>query len=189
MSRILVEILGSLRRPWRRFRRDQTGATAVEFGLVAAPFLALMFAIIETAMVFFAGQTLEMATADASRLILTGQAQNNPDLKDKTPEEKHAAFKQEVCNRIKALLDCGSADFMVDVRPASFFATGDLSKPTVNGKIDPDFKAGYQPGSGGEIVIVRVMYQWPIYVSLNLANMNGSKRLLMATAAFKNEPF
>ena len=36
------------------------------------------------------------------------------------------------------------------------------------------------------------MYQWPVYVSLlgfNLADMSGSKRLIMATAAFRNEPY
>ncbi len=61
--------------PVRRFARNKQGTTAVEFGLVAAPFLALLFAIIETAVVFFAGQTLETAVADTARLIMTGQAQ------------------------------------------------------------------------------------------------------------------
>src|SRR5262245_23107316 len=60
----------------RRLARQQDGAAAVEFGLVAAPFLALVFAIMETAIVFFAGQALETAVADSSRLIMTGQAQN-----------------------------------------------------------------------------------------------------------------
>ena len=46
----------------------------------------------------------------------------------------------------------------------------------------------YQPGGPGDIVVVRLFYQWPIYVSL-LQNMSGSKRLLIATAAFRNEPF
>ena len=59
----------------RRLIRRQDGAAAVEFGIVVAPFLALLFAIIETAVVFFAGQALETAVADSSRLILTGQAQ------------------------------------------------------------------------------------------------------------------
>ena len=40
----------------RRLLRQQDGAAAVEFGLVAAPFLALVFAIMESAIVFFAGQ-------------------------------------------------------------------------------------------------------------------------------------
>ncbi len=35
-----------------------------------------MFAIMETALVFFASQTLETAVADSARLIMTGQAQN-----------------------------------------------------------------------------------------------------------------
>ncbi len=70
----------------------------VEFGLVAAPFLALVFAIIETAVVFFAGQALETAVSDSSRLILTGQAQGqNFDV---------SAFKNAVCNKIYGLFDC-----------------------------------------------------------------------------------
>jgi hypothetical protein len=46
----------------------------------------------------------------------------------------------------------------------------------------------YQPGGPSEIVVVRLYYQWPIYVSL-LQNMAGNKRLLIATAAFRNEPY
>src|SRR5437763_15098728 len=59
----------------RRFASREDGAAAVEFGIVAAPFLALMFAIMETALVFFAGKTLETAVADSARLIMTAQAQ------------------------------------------------------------------------------------------------------------------
>src|SRR4051812_32412430 len=59
----------------RRFLKKDDGAAAVEFALVATPFLALVFAIMETALVFFAGQTLETAAADSARLIMTGQAQ------------------------------------------------------------------------------------------------------------------
>ncbi|MGL1590454.1 TadE/TadG family type IV pilus assembly protein, partial [Vibrio parahaemolyticus] len=59
----------------RRFKRDDKGSTAIEFAFVIGPFLFLIFATIEVAMVFFASQLLETATADAARLILTGQAQ------------------------------------------------------------------------------------------------------------------
>ena len=51
---------------------------------------------------------------------------------------------------------------------------------------------GYQPGGPGSIVVVRLMYQWPVYVSLlglNLADSAGSKRLLISTVAFRNEPY
>ena len=50
----------------------------------------------------------------------------------------------------------------------------------------------YTPGNPGDIVVVTLYYQWPIYVSMlgdNLANLNGNKRLLVATSVFRNEPY
>ncbi|HEY1312044.1 MAG TPA: TadE/TadG family type IV pilus assembly protein, partial [Pseudolabrys sp.] len=55
----------------RRFARRQDGSAAIEFAFIAAPFIALTFAILETALVFFAGQTLETAVSEAGRLIMT----------------------------------------------------------------------------------------------------------------------
>src|SRR5215831_11305299 len=79
----------------RRLAERNDGATAVDFALVAAPFLALLFAIMETGLVFFAGQTLETTAADASRLIMTGQAQNQ--------NFDQNAFKTAVCARISSM--------------------------------------------------------------------------------------
>ena len=88
-------------------RRKQDGAAAVEFGMVAAPFLLLVFAIMETAIVFFAGQALETAVADSARLIMTGQAQ--------TQGFNQAAFKNAVCAKIYGLFDCSNGVY-VDVK-------------------------------------------------------------------------
>jgi len=52
----------SLQRLIIGFGRKSDGAAAVEFALVVVPFFALMFAIIELALVFWAGQVLETAT-------------------------------------------------------------------------------------------------------------------------------
>jgi Flp pilus assembly protein TadG len=151
--------------------------------MVAAPFLALMFAIMETALVFFAGQTLETAVADSARLIMTGQAQSTGLTQD--------TFKTEVCNRIHGLFDC--AALQIDVRAytsAQGFAGANTGKPTAADLQNNNFV--YQPGSACSIVVVRLMYQWPVYMSLlgfNLSDLSGNKRLLMATAAFRNEPF
>jgi Flp pilus assembly protein TadG len=172
------------KRRLRRFTRHTEGATTVEFAMVAAPFLALMFAIIETAIIFFAGQALESAVADSARLIMTGQAQ--------TQALSQATFKQKVCARVFALFDCANGIY-VDVRKSTSFSAADLSKPVDNqGQFQNNFV--YQPGGPGDIVIVRIMYQWPVYVSLfslnsTTSNMSGNKRLLMATAAFRNEPY
>ena len=167
----------------RRFARRQEGAAAVEFAMVAAPFLAMVFAIMETALVFFAGQALETAAADSARLIMTGQAQ--------TKGYSQTKFKEEVCARIYGLFDCAGGLY-VDVKSYPSFANVDTSKPVdSNGNLNTGSFA-YQPGGPGQIVVVRLMYQWPIHVSLlglGLADTTGSKRLLMATVAFCNEPF
>ena len=94
-------------RATRRLARKEDGAAAVEFGLVAAPFLLLVFAIMETAIVFFAGQALETAVADSARLIMTGQAQ--------TQGFNQSAFKNAVCARIYGLFDCANGVY-VDVK-------------------------------------------------------------------------
>ena len=63
------------RRRWCAFLADRQGATAVEFALVATPFIGLLFGIIQTFLIFFAQQLLETSVNQSSRLILTGQAQ------------------------------------------------------------------------------------------------------------------
>ena len=165
----------------RRFVRQQDGAAAVEFALVAAPFLALLFAIIETSMVFFAGQTLETASADASRLIMTGQAQ--------VKNFSAADFKKEVCKRIYGLFDCANGVY-VDVKSYSSFAA--ITKTPVTAKNFNTGNMAYNPGTVGDIVVVSLYYQWPIYVSLlgnGLGNLGNGKRLLAATSVFRVEPY
>src|SRR3954454_7454455 len=96
----------------RRFASHDDGVAAVEFGIVAAPFLALMFAIMETALVFFASQTLETAVADSARLIMTGQAQSQ--------SFDAGQFKTSVCSKIGGLFDCAGGLY-VDVKKYSSF--------------------------------------------------------------------
>ncbi|MCA6105954.1 TadE/TadG family type IV pilus assembly protein [Bradyrhizobium cenepequi] len=183
--------LGSFRNLLRRFRRDRRGVTAVEFALVAPVFFALLFAIIETALIFFAGQVLETITQDTARMVLTGQAQNS--------SLSQAQFKDLVCgHKLSFMFDCKNGIY-VDVRS--------YPQATVV-KIPNQIDAGsgfvndmkYCPGQDGNIVVVRLFYQWPVLIikmlklggydlQYDLSNLNGSKRLLSATAVFKNEPF
>jgi Flp pilus assembly protein TadG len=166
----------------RRFVRQQDGAAAVEFALVAAPFLALTFAILETAFVFFAQQTLEATAADSARLIMTGQAQ--------TSGFSQADFKTAVCARVYGLFDCANG-MNVDVKTYASFAAVNTTPPVTNGQLVTT-NMTYVPGGPGCIEVVSLYYQWPIYVSMfsdNLSNLNGNKRLLVATSVFRNEPY
>jgi Flp pilus assembly protein TadG len=166
----------------RRFVRNSKAAAAVEFALIAAPFLALTFAIMETAIVFFAGQTLETAAATASRLILTGQAQ--------TQGMSAATFKQQVCNAIYGMFDCTNGVY-VDVQKYTTFASINITNPISNGNFTTT-NFGFNPGGPGDIVVMRLYYKFPVYVNLlgfNLSNVNGGFSLLAATAVFRNEPY
>jgi Flp pilus assembly protein TadG len=172
-----------------RLLRREDGAAAVEFALVAAPFLALMFAIIETALVFFAGQYLETVVTDTSRLIMTGQVQKQG--------LSQSQFLTQVCGKIVALFDCSS--LIVDVQKYSGYSGSDTSLPLSNGNLtfatDPQGQpvTSFQPGGPGDIVVERIMYEWPVWVWFpglaSMSDMNNKRRLLMATAAFTNEPY
>jgi hypothetical protein len=81
---------------------------------------------------------------------------------------------------------------MLDVRSFDSFSDSELTDPLDgNGNMKSSFS--YNPGVGGDVVIVRAFYQWELPASLpsavSLGNMNNNSRLLIATAAFRNEPF
>jgi Flp pilus assembly protein TadG len=166
----------------RRFRRNRRGSAAVEFALVAPIFFAVLFAIIELALVFFASQMLETVTQDTSRLIMTGQAQN--------AAYTQASFKDAVCAKLTVMFDCLNG-VSIDVQSYKQFSTVDIADPIDSGKnfVPPN---NYLPGGPGDIVVVRLFYKWPLFVTglgFNPANIGGNKRLLTATAAFQNEPY
>jgi Flp pilus assembly protein TadG len=171
--------------PVRRFLRRQDGAAAIEFGMVALPFFGLMFAILETALVFFAGQSLEAAVAAASRQIMTGQAQQ--------AHYSGADFKTNVvCAYLAAgvsMFDCVNGVY-VSVQTYTSFSDASTNPPVSNGQLDTS-NLPYNPGGPGNIVVVQLYYQWPIFVSLlgdTLFNL-GNTRLLVATSVFRNEPY
>jgi Flp pilus assembly protein TadG len=171
-----------LRNVLSRFRRNRRGSTVVEFALVVPIFLALLFAIIETALMFFASQVLETAVQDSARLIQTGQAQNG--------SYTAAQFKTDVCTRITTMFDCAGGIY-VDVQSYPSFGSINVANPIDAGKNFTN-PSNYNPGGPGDIVVVRLFYQWPIIVTkfgYDISNLSGSKRLLTATAAFQNEPY
>ena len=162
---------------------DSRGATAVEFALVASPFLALIIALIQTFLVFFAQASLEAVVQQSSRLVLTGQVQSLQMKKDD--------FKKAVCKQVVILFSCDG--LMVDVQVANAWSSANTSLPTLTfdaqGKVTNVWQ--FNPGDAGDIVVVRVMYQWPVFLGplgFNLSNLPGGNRLIMAAAAFQNEP-
>jgi Flp pilus assembly protein TadG len=183
----------SVKNTLRRFRRSRQGSAAVEFALVAPMFFALLFAIIEVALMFFASQVLETVTQDAARVVLTGQAQSGLvpacQVSGQSAPCSQATFKAYVCSQIPALFNCNN--IYVDVESYAAFSNVAISSQ-IDGSGNFVNNMQYNPGGAGDIVVVRLFYQWPLYVTglgFNISNMSGNQRLLAATAAFQNEPY
>jgi Flp pilus assembly protein TadG len=165
------------------FAADNKGATAVEFALVGAPFLALLIALIQTFLVFFAQELLESVVLQSQRLVMTGQVQSQ--------QMTAATFKQAVCNQVVILFSCNG--LMVDMQVASSWSSTSTAMPTLTFNSDGTVANTWQfnPGNAGDIVVLRVMYIWPLVLGplgFNLSNLSNGNRLIMSSAAFQNEP-
>jgi Flp pilus assembly protein TadG len=187
---MIAAFLQKLARGAKRLRFNKSfaacakGTAIVEFALVAAPFLALLIALFQTALVFFAGRVLDETVEQASRYIMTGQAQ--------TSNMTQSQFASWVCSNTFALFNC--KDFMINVESYSSFSSANTSTPALtynaSGQVSNNWT--WSPGSPGDIVVVQVMYQWPVVLGplgFDLSNMPNGDRLLVSTAVFKNEPY
>ncbi len=169
---------------WRRFLTDRGGSTAVEMALVAAPFLALIIAALQLGLIYLSQSALEIATEKASRTVLTGSAQ--------AAGTTQQQFLASVCSKLPAILTC--SNLMVDAQVYTSFSNSDTSTPTITysakGAITNTWK--YNIGGANDIVVLRVLYLLPVVsgpLNFIVSNTSNSKRLLMATAVFKNEPY
>tara|TARA_R110002051_G_scaffold2221_1_gene11562 strand:+ start:279 stop:827 length:549 start_codon:yes stop_codon:yes gene_type:complete len=171
--------------PRRRsgFWRARDGSTAVEFGMVALPFFFMMFAILELGMVFVIDSILENATAETSRLIRTGRAENS----NMTAEQ----FKTSLCGRMSIFqADC-DARATIDVRVIPDFSTANPPDPMQSGSFQTT-DLGYDDGTAGSTMLIRVWYKQPLvtpFMNEGLSRLKDGSAYLTATAVFRNEPF
>lgn len=168
-----------------RWRSDAKGVTAIEFAMVAMPFLMLLFGIIGVGLYFFTTFTLENAVEQAARVLRTGQAQE--------AGFTEAQFKTKVCEYVPSHIDCAGK---VRVNVLSFADTANITPGSLPNCLNGDNTlAGatqYDPGGASEVVVVWVCYEWELSSKipfLDLGNMAGGSRLIQATSVFRTEPF
>ena len=189
----------------RRMRRHATRAsTAVEFAFLAPVFFTLLLGIMETGILFYAQNTLELATQTAGRLVRTGAAQSTVFSTASTcsggsggsgANGSYASaqewFKDQICCGISSLMtDCsGSLHVNVQNYTSGFGSFSNSTDP--NGKLLP-VADGYSPGNPCDVVLLRATYNWSVVAPLLswfLVNMANHQHLLSATATFRNEPY
>jgi len=181
----------SLARPVRvikRFKKDEEGATAVEFALVGGPFFLLVFAIIETSLMFFANQYLETVIDDMARLYRTGQLERtDAPAWDLTTEQ---GFRNELCRRIVALYDCNDIIFNVEVD--ADFAELD-APPSTSDSDNFDDDGNFTPTTvfppqicGEDVLQITAIYEWPVFANYAAPLVSDGLRDNAAAKGAKN---
>jgi Flp pilus assembly protein TadG len=185
---MLKGMMSRWRERLKKFKASERGVAAIEFALVAPPFLMFFGVIMETGLMLFTEYTMQSAVNDASRLVRTGQAQTAP--------LSAADFKTKVCATANLIIDC-SGSVTVYVRSEATFAALQANLPnfitigpSVGGIVGqpPCYKTG-QPSQPAAVVATYDWYfnMWGMAAFGNIAG--NSARRLVGFAIFQNEPF
>jgi Flp pilus assembly protein TadG len=178
----------------RRLFKDKSGTSAIEFALLAVPFMVVIFASLETFAAFTGEQLLANATETMARKVRTGQ------ITSATSEEE---FRKAFCAEISVLMPCSATEaktpskLFIDVRSFADFSKIPSALPRKDGDLDRDgFK--FNPGGPTTITMVRAYYRWEVITDLvrpyitNLRPAGSSMPkdyLMVATAAFRTESY
>ena len=171
-----------------RFGGAHSGATAVEFAMIAPALLAMIVAIFEVMYFLFAQQTLQTAAIEAGRMFMTNQGPAKNQIVD---NQGKLLSTSSVCNIIQPLLSCSAV--MVDVRSYQSYSGADTSIPTLtyDGQGNVSNNWSYGVGTPGQVMIVRLIYQLSILqgpLGFILSNLGNGKMEVMGVTAIRVEP-
>jgi len=191
MGSNVTKQIKSKRNYFRNFTRNTDGSTAIEFAFLALPFSALLFAIVEIAIIFFISSSLTHTLSESSRSVRLGTFQEGC-------SDTAESFKNLICENMVSIGNCQTQLTVDLVTPAGGqFTTNilpvlppeDPDTPNEETAIPP---STYQTSNGDDVVIARARFFHRLVLPGKftfLANRNGNVRLIQATTAFKNEPF
>lgn len=180
-----------LARKARRFGQSESGASAVEFALVAAPFFYVLGCTCETGLMLFTEYVLQNSVQEAARMVRTGQVSSS----DGTALMSAAEFKAKVCDTVSIVIDCDTK-VTVYVNSSTSFTnlSATVADPlTIGKKADGTaYPVVFTPGGKLQTATVIATYDWdfafPFMDFLGNIN-NGAERRLHGIALFRNEPF
>jgi len=170
--------------------RDENGSTAIEFGLIALPFLLFVLAIVGMGLYFLASVSLEHGAQAAARKIRTGQAENDA--------VTVAQFRNLVCQNAGAAIDCSKLSIIVQSKKTWSELTPEPCLDKNNNMAGSTGKASEAiskySGAASEVVLVTLCYRWDLANNFKFLKLgsgaNGSgPAIIQAATAFKSEPY
>jgi Flp pilus assembly protein TadG len=171
----------------RRWQRDDRGATAIEFAMVAMPFFMFCFGILGVGLHYFSMNSLEHAVEATARKIRTGQAQNS----GMTAGE----FKALVCSEASGAIDCSKLRVHVQsgddwsISPKSCLGSDKKLAATAGSSSD---KISDSSGEAAKVVLVTACYEWDLATVIpfiELGDMEGGASLIQAATTFRTEHY
>ncbi len=173
----------------RRWRQDEAGGTAIEFALVATPFLMFVFGLIGCCFFFFVTNSIENGMDQMNRLIRTNR------LGTMTVTD----FKNGICTNAGSWIDCKNLQMFVQDYPNGWSQlNADKPPPCVqNGAVAVNTSPGGDPmnkytGTASDVVVVTACYKWGFTKKLpflKLGNMSDGSMMMQTAIAFRSEPY
>lgn len=183
--------------PLRRLRACRKGSTAVEFALLAPLVVVVMMAIVEFALISFAGVVMDGVSASVSHIGKTGYAPAGTDrlayLRNQLQVQSGGLLNPSLLSIdiqwYNGLNDVGKPE------PCLISACSPASPPgtytDVNGNRQWDADQGSPgAGSGGVAALYRLSYPWPLFTPAIRAFFGGAGTVtLSSSAVVRNEGF
>ncbi len=172
----------------KRWGRDTSGATAIEFAVIALPFFLFAFGILGLGLHYFTNTSLEHAVETAARKIRTGQAQSE----GKTLQD----FKQMVCDATTGYIKCDNK-LQIHIQSGSNWANIVPKSCVNNGQLAQASGAGTDAlkassGEAGVVVLVTACYEWDLAQKLPfllMGDLSNGSALIQAVSTFRTEPY
>ncbi len=171
-----------MRNLFKKWRKQEDGATAVEFSLIAIPFVIIILGIIEISLYFATSSLLHGSAEEAARLIRTGQVQQSLG-------DPQTMFEEALCEHAAVFISCNDIQYEVitlndfsdfDNHPPQYDADGNL------------VTAAFSAGGVNDVVLVRAVHRYdfttPIIGSI-IGDSGTNSRLILSTIVLQTEPY
>jgi Flp pilus assembly protein TadG len=169
----------------KRFNGDERGVAAIEFAILAMPFLLVLFAVLESS-ISFASQQLMADTVDhLARDIRVANIRKGG------TGSSPAEIKDRICTELEFFVEDGCPGLEVDLKVYADYNDIPVTIPRqANNDIDT---SGFDIKVGGnsEKQMLRVFYRWKYmtkFIADKSATLPDGKTLLYAAAVWKIEP-
>ncbi len=183
-----------------RFRSDARASAAIEFAMLAVPFLGVLCCIIELGVTLLLGMVVENTTQQIARLIKTGQLQQY-NIQSVADFRSKLLCPSTGAPLLPVYLSCGR--LAIDVRTSDAINDANLGDDIYKAPASAKFCLG----SPQSIVVVRLAYALPAMLPVLAIMSNGAlaqsrtglvndvpdhpgwNHLLFHSAAFQNETY